>query len=469
VTLTTRRYRSWTSNLGRLGRRAATAVGLVAVLAGPGGAADYRVRWQPSPTTGVTAYNVYVRASDSAFGAARNAGLPAVAGDGSMSYTVTGLAAGVAYRFAVSARVGTAESAFSNELGVCGTGADCDDGNPCTDNVCSSGICAYPAGNEGGSCDDGNVCSGTETCQGGACVSSGPLSCNDNNPCTTDSCAPQGGCRYTLVSDCQACTSSGTCSDGNPCNGTETCVSGRCRTGTPISCNDGNACTLDSCNAQTGCAYSTIGGCRPCANNAACGDGDLCNGVETCVVGRCRTASPLDCDDVDPCTNDSCAAATGCVHELQDTCYSCDLRAQATLYATRVTIKRSGFGIHFRAVGLLEPATAADPAQTGIVFDIQQPSTGDIFYRAIVPGSALVRGAAGHTLRIPLGTEVPTAPGLKFMRIRSLSNGRLLVAVFGKAQKMPSAFPVDLGWTLMLGDQCGSDRCTAYARTSDCH
>jgi len=176
----------------------------------------------------------------------------------------------------------------------------------------------------------------------------------------------------------------------------------------------------------------------------------------------------LSCDDTDPCTTDACTPAAGCTHDLQDTCYSCELRAQATLYATRVTIKRSGFGIHFRAVGLLEPAEAADPTQTGVVFDIQQPSTGDIFYRAIVPGSALVRGAAGHTLRLPMGTEVPTAPGLKFLRIRTLSTGRLLVAVFGKAQKMPSAFPIDLGWTVMMGDQCGSDRCTAYARSSDC-
>src|SRR5262249_28177622 len=33
------------------------------------------------------------------------------------------------------------------------------------------------------------------------------------------------------------------CSDGNACNGTETCTGGACHAGTPLNCNDGNACT----------------------------------------------------------------------------------------------------------------------------------------------------------------------------------------------------------------------------------
>ena len=72
-------------------------------------------------------------------------------------------------------------------------------------------------------------------------------------------------------------------------------------------------------------------------------------------------------------------------------------------------------------------------------------------------------------MRLAAGAEIPTAPGLKFLRLRTLSNGGLVVAVFGRSQKAPSAFPVNLGWNVMLGDQCGSDSCTAYARTSDCN
>ena len=454
----------------RLGRRAVAAVvAALALLMGESEAADFNVRWRPSTSPGVTSYNVYFRTNGSAFGTPRNAALPAVAGDGSMSYVVTGLQAGVAYRFAVAARAATVESALSNEIGVCGSAADCDDRNPCTSDVCSAGVCSNPPGNDGASCADGNACNGTDTCQGGTCQSSGPPNCNDNNPCTTDSCAAQNGCQHVLVSGCQTCTTSGNCSDNNPCNGTEACVSGRCQSGTPLTCNDNNACTTDSCSAQAGCVFTPLASCQSCTSNTQCDNGNACDGSETCLSGRCRPATTaLDCNDADPCTADSCNPASGCTHQLQDTCYSCDLRAQATLYATRVTLKRSGYGIHFRAAGVLEPTGAVDPMRTGIVFDIQRPGTGEVFYRAIVPGSALVSGVAGNTIRLPQGADVDTAPGLKFLRIRRLSTGRYLVAVFGKAEKMPSAFPVELGWTLMLGDQCGSDRCMAYSRSSDC-
>src|SRR5215475_2897491 len=44
------------------------------------------------------------------------------------------------------------------------------------------------------------------------------------------------------------CTSNAACSDGNFCNGTELCVAGACAAGTPPSCDDGVACTADSCS-----------------------------------------------------------------------------------------------------------------------------------------------------------------------------------------------------------------------------
>lgn len=468
MTQQTRQYRSWTSSLGRLGRLAGAGVAVLVGLAGESRAVDYRVRWQPSPTTGVTSYNVYVGTGDAAYGPPRDAALPAVATDGSMSYVVTALQAGVGYRFAVSAVRTGVESALSNEIRLCGSGADCDDGRPCTSDVCSAGVCDNPPGNDGASCADGNVCNGAEVCSNGTCQSSGTLNCNDNNSCTIDGCDAQDGCTHTLISGCQGCTSSGTCSDGNPCNGAETCVSGFCRAGTLLPCNDGNACTTDTCSSQAGCVNAPIAGCQPCATNAQCDDGNACDGVEVCTTGRCRNDANFTCDDGDPCTADACAAATGCTHELQDTCYACELRQQATLYAKRITVKRSGLGVHFRAVGLLEPTAAVDPLTSGLVFDIRRPSTGELFYRGIVPGSALVTGVLGKTLRLPLGTDLPSAPGLKMLRIRLLSTGRLFVAVFGRAQRMPSSYPVDVGWTLMLGDQCGSDRCTAYAQSSDC-
>src|SRR5262245_4620204 len=47
----------------------------------------------------------------------------------------------------------------------------------------------------------------------------------------------------------QACTTNAECDDANVCNGAETCQAGVCIPGLGITCNDGNACTLDSCDS----------------------------------------------------------------------------------------------------------------------------------------------------------------------------------------------------------------------------
>jgi hypothetical protein len=114
----------------------------------------------------------------------------------------------------------------------------------------------------------------TITCAGATC----PVDCDDNDPCTTDSCDPQLGCVRT-----------------------------------PVACDDGNACTADSCDPQTGgCIHTTTPG-------AACSDGDVCTVGDTCdAQGACVPTGALACSDGDVCTADSCAAASGCVHTFLD-------------------------------------------------------------------------------------------------------------------------------------------------------
>jgi len=82
----------------------------------------------------------------------------------------------------------------------------------------------------------------------------------DSNACTVDRCV--GG----------QCDWSNPCDEGQFCNGVETCVAGVCVAGTPPDCDDGNLCTEDACDPQTG----------GCVNE------------------------PVDYDDGDPCTADSC-------------------------------------------------------------------------------------------------------------------------------------------------------------------
>ncbi|MGH7894891.1 MAG: hypothetical protein ACREQL_09490 [Candidatus Binatia bacterium] len=101
------------------------------------------------------------------------------------------------------------------------------------------------------------------------------LGCADGNPCSTDACV--GG---------QICTHGqrpeGTvCGDGNQCtDGVGVCQQGECTQQQPLDCDDENFCTNDTCDAQSGC-------------------------VHTAVV----------CDDGDPCTADACEAAAGCTSE----------------------------------------------------------------------------------------------------------------------------------------------------------
>ena len=80
----------------------------------------------------------------------------------------------------------------------------------------------------------------------------------------------------------QACTTAADCDDGNGCNGSETCQGGLCIPGLPMTCNDGNACTLDSCDPVTGCTFTTTTNCPTEGKKMRLGAGrELRLGLET--------------------------------------------------------------------------------------------------------------------------------------------------------------------------------------------
>lgn len=91
------------------------------------------------------------------------------------------------------------------------------------------------------------------------------------------------------------CLSNADCSDQDLCNGIETCDGGQCAGGTALSCNDGNPCTNDTCNAATGCAHAF--------NTDACDDGDACTLNDRCSGGACvgQPAGSLIAYDIAPC------------------------------------------------------------------------------------------------------------------------------------------------------------------------
>ncbi|MBI5488849.1 MAG: putative metal-binding motif-containing protein [Deltaproteobacteria bacterium] len=123
--------------------------------------------------------------------------------------------------------------------------------------------------------------------------------------------AEGGGCR--VPSDCD---------DGLRCNGFEQCVGGSCTAGAAPECEDGLACTDDTClEAPPYCGFEPHDercpdgwrcgpdGCEgDCGTSADCDDGEPCNGTETCRGGLCLAGVPMDCADPWPCTVDGCLA-----------------------------------------------------------------------------------------------------------------------------------------------------------------
>ena len=57
---------------------------------------------------------------------------------------------------------------------------------------------------------------------------------------------------------------------------------------TVAACDDGNPCTVDGCSAGGSCTHTAA------MVGASCGDGNACNGVETCsAMGTCVVNGPL--------------------------------------------------------------------------------------------------------------------------------------------------------------------------------
>ena len=113
----------------------------------------------------------------------------------------------------------------------CSMDADCNDGNVCTDDVCTAGVCSNPPV-DGISCSDGDACTTGDACSGGGCVGGAPPNCDDVNVCTDDSCNPATGCVYT--DNTAPCDNGDACTTGDACSG-GACVPVPCGcTGTPF-------------------------------------------------------------------------------------------------------------------------------------------------------------------------------------------------------------------------------------------
>jgi hypothetical protein len=74
------------------------------------------------------------------------------------------------------------------------------------------------------------------------------------------------------------------CNDGNACTQTDVCQAGTC-SGSPVNVNDGNPCTTDTCNPATGnISHLPIAGCGVTASFVI-GDGDAVVGKKVTFWG----------------------------------------------------------------------------------------------------------------------------------------------------------------------------------------
>ncbi|MFZ4578831.1 MAG: hypothetical protein ACOYOB_10595 [Myxococcota bacterium] len=178
-----------------------------------------------------------------------------------------------------------------------GTVETCADGKDCTVDQCDTktGACSWLG--KVGPCEDGNPCTLGDTCKAGGCQAGpGAPTCDDQNPCTTDSCDPATG-------KCVFANNTTGCDDSNACTNSDACAGGKCAGKLAVTCDDGNVCTDDGCNPASG-------QCEFLSNTAKC-EADPCTGADQCVQGKCIAGTKTDCNDKNPCTNDSCNPLNG--------------------------------------------------------------------------------------------------------------------------------------------------------------
>jgi hypothetical protein len=145
---------------------------------------------------------------------------------------------------------------------------------------------------------------------GGPCVDD--KQCDDGLACTVDTCDPARKRCRTIPDD-------SACDDHVYCNGRERCVLAQgCAAGPVQTCEDGTACTIDTCvEATQACAHDPRDIDRDGDEDDHCAPGKDCNDADPSVASThaevCKNGKDDNCDgavDETPCTTvqyDTCA------------------------------------------------------------------------------------------------------------------------------------------------------------------
>lgn len=153
--------------------------------------------------------------------------------------------------------------------------------------------------------------------------------------------------KVTHLKPACGCAADADCDDAVTCDGHERCVSGTCVDGTST-CVTGFVCDAQydacvecvvdvDCGAHASCIARS---CVTCASDADCVDGNLCNGAEQCVAGKCKAGQPLICSSTTLCgVTARCDPSVGCVGSSTE----CPAARSAADAGLKASVRDSGF------------------------------------------------------------------------------------------------------------------------------
>ena len=176
---------------------------------------------------------------------------------------------------------------FEQEGVWCGQDNSCDGQGNCVEDACIPDC-------------DGKEC-GNDAC-GGQCGG-----CNDGNPCTMDLCDFMFTCKHVADAGAEVCD------DGDACTTEDICVAGICVGVVLKDCSDGLFCNgEETCDPDTG---ACVDGEKPESSDGIYCTVDYCD-ENSDSIGH--SPQDADCDDSNPCTIDVCSAQAGCEHAFED-------------------------------------------------------------------------------------------------------------------------------------------------------